>query len=379
MRYTRFIQASWTLLLTILLVGMMVTPVSAANTMPRQPVHHQGTASLGATIYLSTSTLRSLFQSKLNQEAPSAVGRAISGMVSKLPRQDQGWAYEMATTLIQPSATLLSLAPQHAGLATTIRLSLYPGDPHPITSSMLIGFSVANASTVQVSAHPLNGSPALVNGPLTAFHIPVGQLNSINTTPRCGDCGLAVHVHFPVTIGPLPTPPPPQGLSASVQSHTSRVNYSALKRFSPRGVSTYVEIPSSSLAAIGPAIGSWQINDSLTARNIRIGTQGSNIVIGADIFLGTSFRLATTITTIAPSASGGNLVVHVLNTAVTIFDIFTFPYDTYNRQIEDILNSVLNGALGNKLYVTSARVGSNRHVPCAAGDSLMLTGTASIG
>jgi hypothetical protein len=379
MRHTRFIQVSWTILLTILLMGLMVTPVSAASTGPRRPAHRQDTASLGATIYLSTSTLRSLFQSKLNQEAPSAINSAISGMVSKLPPQDQGWAYAMATTLIQPSASLLSLAPQHTGLATTIRLSLYPGDPHPITSSMLIGFSVANASTVQVSAHSLNGSPALVNGPLTTFQIPVGQLNGINTTPLCGDSALAVHVHFPVTIGPLPTPPPSQGLSASVQSHTSRVNYSALKRLSPDGVAAYVEIPSSSLAAIGPAIGSWQINDSLTAKNIRIGTQGGNMVIGADIYLGTSFRLATTLTTIAPSASGGNLVVHVLDTAVTIFDIFTFPYDTYNQQIESILNSVLSGALGNKLYVTSAKVGANSHVPCAAGDSLMLTGTASIG
>lgn len=379
MRNTRFIQASWSLLLAILLVGLMVTPVSAASTAPRRPAHRQDTASLGATIYLSTSTLRSLFQSKLNQEAPSAINSAISGMVSKLPPQDQGWAYAMATTLIQPSASLLSLAPQHAGLATTIRLSLYPGDPHPITSSMLIGFSVANASTVQVSAHPLNGSPALVNGPLTTFQIPVGQLNGINTTPLCGDSALAVHVHFPVTIGPLPTPPPPQGLSASVQSHTSRVSYSAVKRLSPDGVAAYVEIPSSSLAAMGPAIGSWQINSSLTAENIRIGTQGGNLVIGADIYLGTSFRLATTLTTIAPSASGGNLVVHVLDTAVTIFDIFTFPYDTYNQQIESILNSVLSGALGNKLYVTSAKVGANSHVPCAAGDSLMLTGTASIG
>ncbi len=357
----------------------MVTPVSAASTAPRRPAHHQDTASLGATIYLSTSTLRSLFQSKLNQVAPSAINAAISGMVSKLPPQDQGWAYAMATTLIQPTASLLSLAPQHAGLATTIRLSLYPGDPHPITSSMLIGFSVANASTVQVSAHSLNGSPALVNGPLTTFQIPVGQLNGINTTPLCGDSALAVHVHFPVTIGPLPTPPPSQGLSASDQSHTSRVSYSTLKRFSPDGVAAYVEIPSSSLAAMGPAIGSWQINDSLTAENIRIGTQGGNLVIGADIYLGTSFRLATTLTTVAPSTSGGNLVVHVLDTAVTIFDIFTFPYDTYNQQIESILNSVLSGALGNKLYVTSAKVGANSHVSCAAGDSLMLTGTASIG
>src|SRR5260370_9991438 len=109
MRYTRFIKASWVLLLTILLVGLMVTPVSAASTAPRRPAHHQDTASLGATIYLSTSTLRSLFQSKLNQAAPSAINAAISGMVSKLPPQDQGSAYATATTLIQPTASFLSL------------------------------------------------------------------------------------------------------------------------------------------------------------------------------------------------------------------------------------------------------------------------------
>src|SRR5260370_3821212 len=329
MRYTRFIQASWALLLTILLIGLMVTPVSAASTAPRRPAHHQDTASLGATIYLSTSTLRSLFQSKLNQVAPSAINAAISGMVSKLPPQDQGWAYAMSTTIIQPSASLLSLAPQHAGLATTIRLSLYPGDPHPITSSMLIGFSVANASTVQVSAHPLNGSPALVNGPLTTFQIPVGQLNGINTTPLCGDSALAVKVHFPVTIGPLPTPPPPQGLNnVPVQSHTSRVSYSTLKRLSPDGVAAYVEIPSSSLAAIGPAIGRWQINDSLTPKNLRLRPQLGNQRIAADIYLGTSFRLATTLTTIAPSASSGNLVTPALDTPVTLFHTFTLPYAT---------------------------------------------------
>src|SRR5260370_12310020 len=115
---------------------------------------------------------------------------------------------------------------------------------------MVIGFSVANASTVQVSAHPLNGSPTLVNGPLTTFQIPVGQLNGINTTPLCGDSALAVHVHFPVTIGPLPTPPPSQGLSASDQSHTSRVSYSTFKRFSPDALAPYIDIPSSSLPPI---------------------------------------------------------------------------------------------------------------------------------
>jgi hypothetical protein len=379
MKYTRFIQGGWALLLTALLVGVIVTPAAAASAAPRQVMHPQDTVSLGASIYLPTSTLRSIFQDNLNQQIPGAVNSAISAMVSKLPNRDQGWASEMATALIQPSATLVTLTPQHGGLATTIRLSLYPGDPQPITTSMLIGFSVANSSTVQVIAHPLNGSPSLVNGPLTTFQIPVGQLNSINATPNCGDAALAANVHFPVTIGPLPTPPPQQGLNASLQTSMNLASYSALRHQSVPGVAAYVELPSSSLAAIGSAIGSWQINNSLTAKNIQISTRGSDVVIGADIYWGTSFRLATTLTTVAPSASGGKLVVHVLDTEVTIFQIFTFPYDIYNQQIEDILNSILSGALGGKFYVTNAAVGTDSHVPCAASDSLMLTGTTNIG
>lgn len=375
MKYTRFIQGGWALLLTTLLMGLIVTPASAA---PRQVLRPQDTVSLGATIYLSTSTLRSIFQNDLNQQVPGAVNSAISGIVGKLPSRDQGWASEMATALIQPSATLVSLTPQSGGLATTMRLSLYAGDPQPITSSMLIGFSVANSSTVQVSAHPLNGSPSLVNGPLTTFQVPVGQLNSINATPNCGDAGLAANVHFPVTIGPLPTPPAQQGLNTSLQTRMNLAGYSTLRHQSAPGVAAYVELPSSSLAAIGSAIGSWQIDNNLTAKNIQIGTRGSDVVIGADIYWGTSFKLATTLTTVAPSTSGGNLVVHVLSTQVTIFDIFTFPYDIYNQQIEDILNSIFSGAFGSKFYVTNAAVGTDSHVPCAAADGLMLTGTTNI-
>jgi len=144
-------------------------------------------------------------------------------------------------------------------------------------------------------------------------------------------------------------------------------------------LNSYIEIPATSLAAIGSALGSWQINDSLTAENIQFGTQGSNMVISADIYLGPSLRLARATTTLAPSASGGNLVAHVLGTQVTIFEIFTFPYDVYNQQIEQILNSILSGIFAGKFSVTDAAVGPNGHVPCAAGDSLLLTGTANIG
>src|SRR5437667_5099112 len=66
---------------------------------------------------------------------------------------------------------------------------------------MLLRLSVLNSSTVQVSVRPLNGGPALVSGPLATFRVPIGQLNSINTTPGCGDAALALRLQFPVALG----------------------------------------------------------------------------------------------------------------------------------------------------------------------------------
>ncbi|HEY6409462.1 MAG TPA: hypothetical protein VIY29_18540, partial [Ktedonobacteraceae bacterium] len=59
-------------------------------------------------------------------------------------------------------------------------------------------------------------------------------------------------------------------------------------------------------------------------------------------------------------------------------DIFKFQYDTYNQQIEQTLNAKLNGALAGKFTVTRAAIGPNAQLPCAAGDSLVLTGSASL-
>jgi len=402
-RGVRGASTLWTVLLTTLLLGLAVTPAAAAGKTTQHTLQRRDTTTLNATFYLSTPTLRSLFQSTLDQQIPRAVNSAIAGIVGKMPPQDQAWVSQMANTLIQPSATLVSLYPQRGGLATTIRMSLYPGDPKPITASLLVGFTVANASTVQVNAYPLNGSPALVSGPLRTFQVPVGQLNSIKAMPNCGDSALAVNVHFPVSLAPLPGPTPVTqgGFNAARVSYSPTTKRGLISRATARvaptirriglrsrsmvgaglalALNSYIEIPATSLAAIGSALGSWQINDSLTAENIQFGTQGSNMVISADIYLGPSFRLARATTTLAPSASGGNLVAHVLGTQVTIFEIFTFPYDVYNQQIEQILNSILSGIFAGKFSVTDAAVGPNGHVPCAAGDSLLLTGTANIG
>ncbi|TMD77439.1 MAG: hypothetical protein E6I97_09045, partial [Chloroflexi bacterium] len=106
MKYARFIQAGWVMLLATLLLGLVVTPAGAASSTARQVRQRSGDAtSVGATIYLTRGTLAPLFQSRIEQQVPGAVSSAINDIVSGLPRQDQGWALQMANTLIQPSAT----------------------------------------------------------------------------------------------------------------------------------------------------------------------------------------------------------------------------------------------------------------------------------
>src|SRR6516164_5018488 len=157
MKNLRFMRMGWILVLAVVVLGVtFMTPALASNNTARHTTRalasQQATSSsLNAIVYLTTGSLASTFQNRINQQVPDAVNAAIVNMVSTLPKQDQGWASEMATTLIQPSAALISLVPQQGGLAMTLRLSLYPGDPEAITSSMLIKFNVLNSTTVQVS------------------------------------------------------------------------------------------------------------------------------------------------------------------------------------------------------------------------------------
>jgi hypothetical protein len=92
-----------------------------------------------------------------------------------------------------------------------------------------------------------------------------------------------------------------------------------------------------------------------------------------------SLKLGTARTVMEPQARNGNLAVHVLKTDVTVFQLFQFPNNSYNQQIEQSLNSRLSKAFAGKLYVTNASIGANDHVSCAANDSLVLTGNTKIG
>jgi len=67
----------------------------------------------------------------------------------------------------------------------------------------------------------------------------------------------------------------------------------------------------------------------------------------------------------------------VLSTNLSIFDLFTFPLNSYNQQIQQTLNSKLGNAFAGKFYVAQARIGPNGLLSCAARDSLVLAGNIS--
>ena len=387
MKRIRYLQAGWGMLLAVLLLGLVVTPAGARSSTAQHSARRMNnTTSVNATIYITTGTLEPIFQSRIEQQVPVAVNGAISNIVSQLPQRDQGWATQMASTLIQPSASLTGLSTEQGGLATSLHVTLYPGDPQPIDASILVTLSVIGSSTVQVSAKPLNGSPALVDGPLTTFRIPIGQLNSINTTPACGASALAVRLLFPVVLGQGQATNQLQrtALNSFVSRNSARqtlsqANPGEVPGRSPANTNSYVELPASSLASMGNSVGALPVGNNLTAENIQIGVQGSNLLINSDIYDSFFGKIGTATTTVAPTAYGGNLAVHVLSTTINIFGIFTFPYNSYNQQIEQTLNSKLNGALAGKFYVANAAIGPNAQLPCAAGDSLVLTGSAALG
>ena len=383
MKRIRFIRVGWMLLLAALVLGVsFLTPALASTNSARHSSVKAAASStsLNATIYLTLSTLQPRFQSSLAQRVPQDMNNAINALVSKLPPQDQVWTREMATTLIQPSATLVNLVTRPDGMAMYIQIALYPGDPHPINAGLLISFSVLDSSTIQTTASPLNNGPDLASGPQDTIQIPMGAVNGVNTTPNCGASALAFHLQIPVSLG--------ASASASTQTQAAVANVSrhsgnpmAVMLNSKQhasGVNTFVEIPAASLSALSGSIGTMAVGNNLTAQNIRIQVQGSAIHILADIYW-SGLNIGTADTTIVPGASGGKLTLHVTNTTFSIFGLFNIPMNSYNQQIEQTLNSKLGNAFGSQFYLTNAGIGPSSQLPCAKSDSLVLTGSSSMG
>lgn len=360
-------------LLIVAAVLVLITPTYAATRTMAQ-VRVPQALPLNAHIYLATDALRPVFQERIDAQVPSTFASTLKGITDGIPGDSRDWASKMAKVLIQPSAMLTGLSPQAGGMVTSMRISLYPGDPRPIDANLLVRFSVLNATTIQVSAFPLQGSPTLVNGPLTTLPTPLGQLQSIHTTPGCGTNALDVGMQLPIN---LDAPAATQNAVFTQGQPGSSTLVSWQEPASAKaGTHAYVEIPASSLSTLGPGLGVLSLGNDLFARNIQLSVSGNQLVATSDITLGTSLKLAKATTTILPLARQGKLAIQVQKTTVTIFSIFTFPYDTYNSQIEQELNGKLGGALGDKFTLDTASIGPNGNVPCAMGDSMILSVTA---
>ncbi len=389
MRIKRSLWVSSVLLTLLALCALFSTTAQAAGRSIRGDLPALASAgapvSVNANVYLTSLILQPMFQTSINQAIPQMVSDVLRSMVNQLPKQDQGWALQMANALLQPSASLVSLKPQPDGLLTTLKIELYQNDPKPITTSVLVGFKVTSASTIQVSALPLaNGAPSLVSGPLVTFTVPIGSLTSMKATPQCGDANLSVSLKFPLTLGQgaAPSTPTPTGNSVLMQSNsTGQTQLATGSRHShalPGSFVTnsYIELPASSLAQLGGSIGSIQVSSSLVARNIRVSVKGSNLITTSDIYWH-GLGVGTAVSTMLPGASNGNLVVHVLTTSLRI-GFLSFPINSYNQQIQQDLNAELNGALTGVFYVNQAAIGSNVHLTCAAADSLVMAGAITV-
>lgn len=348
MSRTHLFRAGSALLIGLVLCMCLSGPSQVAASA-RSQTGSSPAPTFSSDVYLASSFLLPNFQSTLDQQTPDLVNSVLNTLVNQMPTQDRGWAAQMAGALLQPQATITSLTPQQQGLQANLALSLYAGDPKPMSLSLLTGFSVLNPSTLQISALSTDG-PSLASGPLGTLPVAIGQVNNVAPTPNCGNADLKLNMTFPLGVGQT--------------THASNPATNA-----------YIEIPANSLAQIGPSFGVMTINSALTARNIRVSTQGHNIVATAEIDL-FGLPVASTVSTVAPEAVQGSLTVRVLGTQVFPFSgPFSFPLNSFNHQIEQTFNARLGGATAGHFLVASAAIGPNPQLPCVAAGSLVLGGT----
>ena len=338
------LRQNWLNILLILLMALFVIFANVSAEIPRPPA---STVTLNATIYVPTATLKSVLQRSVDQQLQSG-------------------NLGLPASLLHPSIT--QLTPQSDGLAMTLSQSFFPGGPPPIESSILLKFSVLNSSTVQVSAQPMPGSPAVVDGPVAQMKVTQGRVNSISPTPNCGDSGLAAKLGFPIAIGQAQ-----QGSQANLIQSAEMI-----QQPSTDAAETYVEITSSALASLGNQIGSFPVSENLTAQNIRISVENNEVTVKSDISLWqTGIVVGSSTTHIRPLVDNGNLQLHVTETDLSIA-FLTFSDNSYNQQIQDQINQQLASTLGSLFTVTKVAIGSDTHIPCAARDSLILTGTTNV-
>ncbi|GCF07236.1 hypothetical protein [Dictyobacter arantiisoli] len=381
------------LILVLVLLGIGTSAYTEQSTLARIG-NVKAANTLAARIYLTHDALVQRFQQEINRQLPQLKKNAINNVTGGASASSQGWEGQLVNALIDPSVTLSTLTPESNGLNAGLTLSLYPGDSTPTTSHMLITFHILNGSNIQVSSQALPGSQALITGPITTLQVPIGTLTTIQTTPNCGDANLKLGLQLPLqhsqTQGMLNSTHPqyiqtiqtiqdsqtrPRYATLSMQ--TSRRNNLASQTALPAGV----EIPFSSLSSLAAGIGTIKLNSSLEVNNIQLGIQNNQLAVTADIvalvFGKPTLKLGTTTTLIDPQALNGKLALHVAKTTLNVL-IFSFPEDSYNQQIQQMLSQQVGNVLNGKFNVSAVKLGPDPHLPCAATDSMILTGTTTI-
>jgi hypothetical protein len=381
MHIKRLRQAVWGCVVVLGLCVMLGTPLYASalvTTSQRVPQRSLAATSVDANVYLTNDMLLPMFQQSLAEELPVVLNSTITDIVSDMPAEDQEWASEMATALLQPSATLLSVQPQGQGLLATIKISLYEDDPKPQTVTALIGFSKADASTIQITGLPIDGKPGLLDGPLSTMKLTLGSLNSVNTTPQCGDSALKVGVKFPLAT-PSANTQAPQVQPVKPQQATTLLsaNVPASSQAAPN-ITSYIEMPEAALKQAGSSVDSMPVSDTLTAKKIVLSVDGANLILTSDIYWGI-LLVGNAVSTVVPGAANGKLAMHVTKTDFKMLaGLISFPMNSYNQQIETMLNEQFNSALAGNFTVNQAAIGPNAALPCAARTSLVLGGELKI-
>ncbi|HLX41413.1 MAG TPA: hypothetical protein VKR42_12835, partial [Ktedonobacteraceae bacterium] len=156
-------------------------------------------------------------------------------------------------------------------------------------------------------------------------------------------------------------------------------NLVARKSDPATNTNSYVEIPAASITAIGNSVGSFPINSSQTAKNIQVSVQSNQIVVTSDIYDSFWGHIGSAVTLMTPTTANGNIAVKVLSTTFKLFGFISIPYDSYDQSIQQSLNQKLQGALAGEFNATSAQIGPDAQIPCAASNSVLLTGTVNLG
>ena len=105
MRIKRLFQVCSALLTVLALCALFTLPVQAAsrNFQVALPTSLKASTStsVNADVYLTGQMLQPMFQDSINQSIPQMLSSSLSTMVKQLPQQDQGWALQRASALLQ--------------------------------------------------------------------------------------------------------------------------------------------------------------------------------------------------------------------------------------------------------------------------------------